>query len=51
MEKNIFILDSLKSIPKKGEFVEYENYTFKVIQIEQNRIDKVEITRKHRFNK
>ena len=46
-----FILDSLKSIPKKGEFVEYENYTFKVIQIEQNRIDKVEITRKHRFNK
>ena len=38
-----FILDKLGDIPKVGETVEYEKYSFKVIELNKNRIDKVEI--------
>ncbi len=38
-----FILDALGNIPEKGEEAKYENYIFKVVNLTQNRIDKVEI--------
>ena len=38
-----FILDKVGNIPKVGEVVDYENFSFKVIKIKKNRIDKVEI--------
>ena len=41
-----FILDKLGDIPKVGETVEYEKYSFKVIEVNKNRIDKVEIREK-----
>ena len=41
-----FILDSLGNIPKPGEMVNFENFSFKVINLELNRIDKVEIRKK-----
>ena len=41
-----FILDNLGHIPKEHEVAEYENYLFKVIKVESNRIDKVEIRKK-----
>ena len=42
-----YILDALGNIPKKGEIAEYKNYIFKVISLTQNRIDKVEVRKKH----
>ena len=41
-----FILDSLGNIPKVGESATYMDYIFKVISLNQNRIDKVEIKKK-----
>ena len=38
-----FILDKLGDIPKVGETVGYEKFSFKVIEVKKNRIDKVEI--------
>ena len=38
-----YILDAIGNIPKEGEKVNYENYLFKVIKLNKNRIDKVEI--------
>ena len=38
-----FILDYIGDIPTVGQIVKYENYSFKVIKLNQNRIDKVEI--------
>jgi len=38
-----FILDHIGDIPKVGQIVKYEHYSFKVIKLNQNRIDKVEI--------
>ena len=35
-----FILDKLGDIPKVGEEVKHENFSFKVIEIKNNRIDK-----------
>ena len=37
------ILDIKGNIPKKGEVVTFEKYSFKVIKIVSNRIDKIEI--------
>ena len=38
-----YILDSLGDIPNKGSVVDFNNYKFKVIALDSNRIDKVEI--------
>ena len=38
-----YILDCLGDIPNKGSTVSFENYKFKVITLDSNRIDKVEI--------
>ena len=38
-----FILDKLGDIPKVGEEVKYNFFSFKVVEIKNNRIDKVEI--------
>ena len=38
-----YILDAIGDIPKAGQKVNYENYLFKVIKLNKNRIDKVEI--------
>ena len=38
-----YILDSIGDIPKEGERVNYGDYIFKVIKLQKNRIDKVEI--------
>ena len=37
------ILDLIGDIPKKGQVVSFENYNFKVIKLDSNRIDKIEI--------
>ena len=37
------ILDLTGDIPKKGEVVTFEKYNFKVIKLDSNRIDKIEI--------
>ena len=37
------ILDLTGDIPKKGEIVTFEKYNFKVIKLDSNRIDKIEI--------
>ena len=41
-----FILSELGNIPIEGEMVEYNNFVFKVVNIESNRIDKIEIRKK-----
>ena len=41
-----FILDSLGDIPSKGSKVRFEKFTFKVITLDTNRIDKVEVVEK-----
>lgn len=38
-----YILDSVGDIPNKGLEVSFENYKFKVIALDSNRIDKVEV--------
>ena len=38
-----FIFDKLGDIPTVNEVVDYKNFSFKVIKIKKNRIDKVEI--------
>ena len=38
-----FILDLTGNIPDKGHSVDFENYQFKVVNIESNRIDKIQI--------
>lgn len=38
-----YILDAIGDIPKTGQEVNYKNYLFKVIKLNKNRIDKVEI--------
>ena len=38
-----FILDVTGNIPDKGHSVDFENYQFKVVNIESNRIDKIQI--------
>lgn len=40
-----YILDAIGNIPKEGEKVNYKNYLFKVIKLNKNRIDEVEIKR------
>ena len=40
-----YILDAIGNIPKEGEKVSYKNYLFKVIKLNKNRIDEVEIKR------
>ena len=39
------ILDHLEDIPKRGEIVRYDSWTIKVLNLEGNRITKVEITK------
>ncbi len=38
-----FILDSIGDIPKKGEEVKFDNFIFKVILLDQNRIEKIKV--------
>jgi len=38
-----FILDSIGNIPKKGQEVKFDKFTFKVILLEQNRIEKIKV--------
>ena len=38
-----YILDSVGDIPNKGSEVSFKNYKFKVITLDSNRIDKVEV--------
>ena len=38
-----FILDIVGDIPKKGHIVKFHTFQFKVVSIESNRIDKIEI--------
>ena len=40
-----YILDAIGNIPKEEEKVNYKNYLFKVIKLNKNRIDEVEIKR------
>ena len=40
-----FILDEIGDIPNKGDAVTFGNYSFKVIELQKNRIDKVEIVK------
>ena len=39
------ILDLIGDIPKKSQVVNFENYSFKVIKLDSNRIDKIEINK------
>ena len=38
-----FILDFIGDIPQKGKEVEFQKYLFKVIKLDSNRLDKIEI--------
>ena len=38
-----FMLDVIGDIPKNGQSVNFQNYQFKVVNIQANRIDKIEI--------
>lgn len=38
-----FILDSVGDIPKKGQEVKFDKFTFKVMLLDQNRIEKVKV--------
>ncbi len=38
-----YILDAIGDIPKEGDEVKYKNYFFRVIKLQKNRIDQVEI--------
>lgn len=38
-----FILDFIGDIPKKGKEIEFHNYLFKVINLDSNRLNKIEI--------
>jgi len=38
-----FILDIVGDIPEKGHIVKFHNFQFKVVNVESNRIDKIEI--------
>tara|TARA_B100000945_G_scaffold263420_1_gene222207 strand:+ start:979 stop:2196 length:1218 start_codon:yes stop_codon:yes gene_type:complete len=38
-----FILDSIGDIPKKSEEVKFDNFIFKVILLDQNRIEKIKV--------
>lgn len=40
-----FILDVLKRFPREGEEFEHQNFTFKIVLMEKNRIVKVKISR------
>ncbi len=40
-----FILDAFGDIPEKGTEVSFDKYNFKVITLQSNRIDKVEISK------
>lgn len=39
-----FIIELLDRLPKEGEEVSYRNMTFKVLQVEKNRIDRIQLT-------
>lgn len=39
-----FIYSSLGTIPQPGEKIEYSNYSFEVLSVEKNRIEKVKVT-------
>lgn len=43
---NGWLMDSLERVPKVGDFIEYKGFTVKVIRMDENRIEKVEITGK-----
>ena len=38
-----YILDSIGDIPKKGQEVKFDKFTFKVILLDQNRIEKIKV--------
>ncbi|CVI67988.1 Magnesium and cobalt efflux protein CorC [Clostridiales bacterium CHKCI001] len=39
-----FIIELLDRLPQEGEEVSYRNMTFKVLQVEKNRIDQIQLT-------
>ena len=42
-----FMMYMLKSIPKKGAVVDFENYTFEVVDVDRFKIDQLLVTRKN----
>ncbi len=40
-----YIMDKLEKIPEKGDKTEWENFTFEVLVMDHNRVDKVKVTR------
>ena len=45
-----YILDAFGDIPEKGTEVSFQNYNFKVIKLNSNRIDKVEISKLNKLD-
>ena len=41
-----FMMYMLKTIPKKGAKVEYQNYSFEVVDVDRYKIDQLLVTRK-----
>ena len=42
-----FMMYMLKSIPKKSAIVDFENYTFEVVDVDRFKIDQLLVTRKN----
>ncbi|MEG0068962.1 hemolysin family protein [Cetobacterium sp.] len=43
-----FMMYMLKSIPKKGAFIEYDNYSFEVVDVDNFKIDQLLVIKKER---
>lgn len=41
-----YIMDQLEKIPAKGDRAKWENFTFEVLEMDHNRVDKVKVIRK-----
>ncbi|MDR3060882.1 MAG: hemolysin family protein [Dysgonamonadaceae bacterium] len=39
-----YIIDELERIPEEGDIVKWENYTFEVLDMDHNRVDKVKVS-------
>jgi putative hemolysin len=40
-----FIIDQINEIPRVGDKIEYLDYTFEIVDMDGNRIDKILITK------
>lgn len=45
-----FMMYMLKSIPKKAAKIEFENYTFEVVDVDNYKVDQLIVTRKDSLN-